>query len=89
MLKKSILALATAAVLASAVPASAVGVFGDGTPEQRERRAGTILTMLRDHGVEAVRVEEWGDLIRAYVRQPDGGTKMQFYRPHSYEPVVF
>ncbi|MGV8853871.1 MAG: hypothetical protein ACOH2L_04440 [Devosia sp.] len=42
------------------------------------------LTMLRQRGVDAVRVERWGSCVRAYVRLPDGTEEMQFFNPGSY-----
>ncbi|HLV84631.1 MULTISPECIES: hypothetical protein [Devosia] len=42
------------------------------------------MQMLRERGVDAVRVERWGTCIRAYVRLPDGTEEMQFFNPGSY-----
>ena len=44
-------------------------------------------TMLRERGVDAVRVERWGGCVRAYVRLPDGTQEMQFFNPGSYSRV--
>jgi hypothetical protein len=41
-------------------------------------------TMLRQRGVDAVRVEQWGGCVRAFVRMPDGTEEMQFFNPGSY-----
>ncbi len=42
---------------------------------------------LRDRGVNASRVEEWGGLIRAFVQNPDGSTSMQFFDPATLQRV--
>lgn len=89
MIKNAMLAVATVAVIGSATPVLAAGAFGNGSPDDRDRRASLIQTKLNDRGVEAVRVEEWGGLIRAYVAQPEGGTKMQFFEPITLERVNY
>ena len=42
------------------------------------------MTELRQRGVDAVRVERWGNCVRAFVRLPDGTEEMQFFNPGSY-----
>jgi hypothetical protein len=45
------------------------------------------LMQLRRHGVDATRVERWNGCIRAFVRQPGGGERMEFYDPNTFEQV--
>jgi len=86
MMKSSLIALAAAVALAGAAPAFAAP-FGDGDSETREWRANNIIQRLHDNGVNATDVEEWGDLVRAYVRQADGSVVMQYFTPDTLTPV--
>lgn len=45
------------------------------------------LMALRRRGVDASRVDRWNGCIRAYVRQPGGGERMEFYDPNNYQQV--
>jgi hypothetical protein len=45
------------------------------------------LMELRRRGVDATRVERWNGCIRAFVRQPGGGERMEFYDPNTFEQV--
>ena len=47
----------------------------------------SLESALSDRGVDATRVEEWGGLIRAFVRSPDGSTSMQFFDPDTLQQV--
>ncbi|MFD2646760.1 hypothetical protein ACFSX5_03020 [Devosia albogilva] len=47
----------------------------------------SLQSSLRDRGVDASRVEEWGGLIRAFVQNPDGSTSMQLFDPTTLQPV--
>jgi hypothetical protein len=89
MIKTTVLTLLAAATLATAsAPAFAVSdrPFGDGD-EWRDFKANSILTQLRQNGVDATSVEEWSGLVRAYVQTEDGRQVMEFYNPHSLQPV--
>lgn len=44
-------------------------------------------SQLQQLGIDATRVERWNGCIRAYVRQPDGGQKMEFYDPNTMRRV--
>ncbi|WDR07045.1 hypothetical protein PSQ90_06300 [Devosia rhodophyticola] len=89
-MKKTIIALVTVASLAGVVaPAFAsTSPFGDGNDSAREFAAETILTRLQDKGVAATSVEEWGDLVRAWVKTNDGKTEMKYFTPDSLTPVT-
>lgn len=41
------------------------------------------LTRLRQAGVNATSVERWNGCLRAFVQQPDGTTRMEFYQPRT------
>jgi hypothetical protein len=61
-----------------------VGVGEAWTEEDRNR---FDLMQLRQMGVDATRVEQWGGCIRAFVRKPGGGEEMQFFHPDTFERV--
>jgi hypothetical protein len=65
----------------------ASGAFGDGSSEMRDFTADSILVRLQQQGVNATGVEEWGDLVRAYVTLDDGRQVMQFFTAGSLQPV--
>ncbi|HEV7718105.1 MAG TPA: hypothetical protein VGO70_03910 [Arsenicitalea sp.] len=84
MFKKSLVAVATIAVLAtSALPVfAAESVFNNGSPS----RAG-VVQELNQKGIKATSVEQWGNYIRAYVTQPDGSQTQEFFTPGSLQQV--
>ena len=87
-MKKTIaIVLTTAALLGTAVPVLA-GPFGSGDAESRDFVASGILHTLQERGIDATGVEEWGDYVRAYVRQPDGSIKMAFFDPIGLKQVT-
>jgi hypothetical protein len=90
MIKKTVIALVAAASFAGVVaPAMAdTGAFGDGSPEMREFTADSILSSLQNKGVNATSVEEWGGLVRAYVKLDNGAQAMQLFVPGSLEQVT-
>jgi len=88
MIKNTLIALiASAAMVGVAAPAMADTAFGTGTPELREFIADSILVSLQQQGVNATDVEEWGDLVRAFVTNPDGTQSMQLFTAGSLQPV--
>lgn len=83
MIKKSVIALASAAALASiALPALAV-------EDSSDFDADYVLYQLQSAGVAANDVEKWGSLVRAYVTTAEGGQSMQFFDPDTLQPVQF
>lgn len=46
-----------------------------------------VISALHEKGIEADSVETWSNLIRAFVRQPDGSLTMQFFQPDTLKPV--
>ncbi|MGV8832668.1 MAG: hypothetical protein ACOH2N_11895 [Devosia sp.] len=88
MIKNTLIALVTATALLGAAAPAMAGAFGDGAPEARDDTAAYILTSLQHKGVDATSVEEWGDLVRAYVTQADGTESMQLFTPTLLQPVA-
>lgn len=99
MVKNTIIALIAAASFAGvAVPAFAAPLveetnqvdtaFGGGSVEMRDFIADSVLTQLRQKGINASAVEDWSGLIRAYVTLDNGSQVMQFYKPGSLEQVL-
>lgn len=87
MIKNTIIALVAAASLAGvAAPAfaSTEASITDNTPAFD---ADFVLVRLHDQGVKATNVEEWGDLVRAYVTQDDGTQVMKFFTTDTLTPV--
>lgn len=90
MIKNTVIALIAAATLAGAVApafADSNGAFGSGSSDDREFVASSILANLRHQGVNASSVEEWSDLVRAYVTLEDGTQTMQLFTPGTLQPV--
>lgn len=52
-----------------------------------EERNRLDLMELRRRGVDASGVDRWNGCIRAYVRLPGGGSRMEFYDPDTYQQV--
>lgn len=88
MIKNTIVALVAAvSMVGIAAPAFADTPFGDGSVEMREFTADGILASLKQQGINATSVEEWGGLVRAYVTLDNGSQVMQFFTPGSLNPV--
>jgi hypothetical protein len=92
MIKNTLIALvAAAAIVGVAAPAMADNsgaAFGSGSSESREFTADNILVRLQQQGINATGVEEWGNLVRAYVTLEDGTQVMQLYTPGSLDLVT-
>ncbi|WP_108462752.1 hypothetical protein [Devosia naphthalenivorans] len=97
MIKNTVIALVTAATLVgAAAPAFAESDGGIGLSDFNEEdnsssydtAAQNILSRLRDQGVNATSVEQWGGLVRAFVVQEDGRQVMQFFAPGSLQQVA-
>ena len=84
IVKNTIIALVTAATLVGAAsPAfAAQSLTSDSSFDNN-----TIISRLNDQGVKASAVEEWGDLVRAYVTLEDGTKTMQFFSNDTLTPV--
>jgi len=87
MIKNTLIALATGTVLLGAAAPAMAGAFGEGSTEARETIADNLLVRLQQQGVNATSVEEWGDLVRAFVVEADGTVGMQLFTPVLLEPV--
>ena len=88
MIKNTLIAIVTATALLGAAAPAMAGAFGDGDFDARETVADNILVNLQAEGVNATSVEEWGNLVRAYVIQADGTQTMEFYTPVTLQPVA-
>ncbi len=78
----------TIAVLVSAVGFTAVPAIANDDEMVHGRSPFAIESALRDRGVATSGVEEWGELIRAWVPSSTGGTTMQFFDPDTLQPVI-
>ena len=89
MLKKTLVALALLAAAASPALASTESVFGNANPteDQLQFIKSSIVHQLKDQGVNATDVAEWGNYIRADVTSPDGTSHVRFFDPDPLHPV--
>lgn len=93
MTKNSILALATAALVAGAtLPAFAAPAPVDADDVDNSYLTDEVAndyTLLRLHekGINATSIEEWNGKIRAFVVQEDGTQAMQIFDADSLAPV--
>ena len=79
------LSVAVLAVLGLGVVPTFANEDGDVTIHGRSEFA--VESALRERGVVASGVEEWGGLIRAWVSDGNGGTSMQFFDGDTLQPV--
>lgn len=56
-----------------------------GAPYTEDDIARFDLMALRQHGIDATRAERWAGCIRAWVRQPGGGQRQEFYDPNTLQ----
>lgn len=93
MTKNSILALATAALVAgAALPAFAAPAPVESSDTDKSYLTDEIAndyTLLRLHekGINAASIEEWNGKIRAFVVQEDGTQAMQLFDADTLAPV--
>lgn len=95
MIKNSILALTTAALVAGvalptfAAPAPAPVETSDVDTSYLTDEVANDYTLLRLHekGINATSIEEWNGKIRAFVVQDDGTQAMQLFDADSLAPV--
>ena len=80
--------IATLVALAglSALPVMAKDIDTDTSINGRSEFA--IESALRDQGIRVSNVEQWGDYIRAWVPNDNGGETQQFFDIDSLQPVV-
>lgn len=85
MIKNTVIAFATVAVLAgSALPAMAGSLTATTDPDFD---ADYVLTQVQAKGINADNVEEWGDYIVAQVTTEDGKQAVVFLQPTTLEVV--
>jgi hypothetical protein len=93
MIKNSLLALTTAALVAGlalpvfAAPAPVESSDVDTSYLTDEIANDYTLLRLHEKGINAASIEEWNGLVRAYVIQDDGTQAMQFFDPDTLAPV--
>lgn len=81
MTKKSVVTLAAVAALASiAVPAMAYDSSSSFDEDY-------VLHELQAQGVNATRVDEWGERLRAFVTTEDGRQILQYFEPVTLQPA--
>ena len=94
MIKSSIIALVAVATLGSiAAPAFADASLSTGNDDSSHADGNyldtdAVLARLHEQGVNATSVEHWGNLVRAFVIQPDGSQVSQLFTPDSLKPVT-
>lgn len=91
MIKTTLAALVAIAAVSAAAPAFAepdmhvvVKEAPSSTPYYDDN---SVLDRLSQQGIKATSVENWGLLIRAYVRQADGTEVQKFFRRDNLAPV--
>lgn len=91
MIKNSLLALTTAALVAGvALPSfAAPAPVNDIDNSYLTDEVANDYTLLRLHekGINATSVEEWNGLVRAYVTKDDGSQAMQLFDADTLAPV--
>ncbi|KRA96476.1 hypothetical protein ASD83_15280 [Devosia sp. Root685] len=93
MIKNSILALTTAALVAGiAMPAFAASAAPDQNDNDKSYLTGEVandytLLRLKEKGINATSVEDWNGLVRAFVIKEDGTQAMQLFDADSLAPV--
>jgi len=95
MLKKSLIALSTVAVLAvGALPAFAATDLVFNVPQandlgssQLNSAKADVTTLLNQQGIKATDVDQWGGYIRADVQLPNGTHAVRFFEPGTLAPV--
>jgi len=95
MLKKSLIALSTVAVIAvGALPAFAatddVFYVPQGTSvgvNQLDDAKANVAAQLNQQGIKATDVDQWGGYVRADVTLPNGTHAVRFFEPGTLAPV--
>lgn len=93
MIKNSILALTTAALVAGlAMPAFAATLESSPNDTDKSYLTGEVandytLLRLQEKGINATSVEDWNGLVRAFVIKEDGTQAMQLFDADSLAPV--
>lgn len=94
MIKTSIIALVAVAAMGSiAAPAFADASLNTGNDNSLHLdgnylNADNVLARLQEKGINATSVEHWGNLVRAFVTQPDGSQVSQLFTPDTLRPVT-
>lgn len=92
MIKTSLIALMTvvavSGVAAPAFAAYAISEQTDSSTSDRYFSHTDVLARLHEQGVDATSVESWNGLIRAFVRNGNGGETQQFFTTDTLAPVT-
>lgn len=87
MIKNSVIALVTAALVAGSVAPAMAAPYVPEEPAAVSFDADRTLVLLKQEGVNATRVETWGDVLRAFVVDTSGQQVMQYFDPDTLAPV--
>lgn len=86
MIKNTVIVLATAAAVAGiSLPAMASGSLI--ATSENSFDPDYVIAQLKDQGVNATAVEEWGDYVVAYVTGADGKQTLAYFTPTTLQPV--
>lgn len=86
MIKNTVIALVTAAALAGvAAPAMASSSLTESSTGGFDEAY--VLTQLEAKGINADKVEEWGDYVVAFVTDADGKQTLAYFQPTTLEQV--
>lgn len=86
MIKNTVIALTTAALLAgAAAPAMASSSLLENSDNDFD--AAYVLSQLEAKGIKAAQVEEWGDYVAALVTGEDGKQAFVYFTPTTLEQV--
>tara|TARA_R110000765_G_C18460778_1_gene549738 strand:- start:25 stop:294 length:270 start_codon:yes stop_codon:yes gene_type:complete len=85
ILRKCSRVVIAVAILGTTMPAWA-NASGD-SYDVLDDNSSTIISVLREQGIDATAVEDWGDQVRAFVRLKDGSEVMQYFDLDTLPPV--
>lgn len=87
MIKNSVIALVTAVALAGVAAPAMADAYVTGTTPTNSFDAGYVKYQLQSKGVAATDVEQWGDYVRAFVKDVDGRVTMQLFDKDTLAPA--
>jgi len=87
MTRHSTSAALVIALLAIVAPAMALQPPQSDAPRLLESEQAAIIAALKQQGINATDVEQWGDYVRAFVVKDDGSISMQLFEQDRLKPV--
>ena len=89
MIKNTVIALITATALVGVAAPAFADVGSPSIVADYAFEDNALVARLKDKGVNASSVEQWGsDMVRAYVTLDDGTKTMQFFTNDTLTPVT-